>query len=164
MLKFFRVARLQNDAQVAPTGPKGRLNTPQSLQKLRIKPSDCVTFGRTCAQHNAPIALNRIIGQECSHRNGNDTKRETQNFKTKLVGPTNLPGPWGCDTRLFELRTFSRNVLRNLPDDMFRPCFRGSETSHPACRKRSLAKGGCGKKGTEASGKVTTKRPKESPK
>ena len=58
------------------------------------KALDCATFGRTCAQNNAP---NRIIGQECSHRHGNDIKRETQNFKTKLVGPTNLPGSWGCE-------------------------------------------------------------------
>ena len=70
---------------------------PTIPSKAENKASDCVTFGRTCAQHSAPGALNRIIGQECSHRNGNDIKRETQNFKTRLVGPTNLPGPWGCD-------------------------------------------------------------------
>ena len=72
---------------------------PTISSKAEYKTSDCVTFGRTRAQHNAHGVLNRIVGQECSHRNGNDIRRETQNFKTKLVGPTNLPGPWGCDKR-----------------------------------------------------------------
>ena len=70
----------------------GRLNA-HNLLKDQNTASDRVTFGRYCAQHNAAGALNRITGQESSHRNGNDIKRETHNFKTKLVGPTNLPGP-----------------------------------------------------------------------
>ena len=70
---------------------------PTIPSKTENKTSDCITFGWTCAQHNAPGALNRIIGQECAYKNGSGIKRETQNFKTKFVGPTNLPRPWWCE-------------------------------------------------------------------
>ena len=86
---------------------------PTIPSKAENKGSDCITFGRTYAQQNAPGALNRIIGQGCSHRTGNDIKRETQNFKTKLVCPTNLPGPWGCDS--FFLARLSLNPRARLP-------------------------------------------------
>ena len=57
-------------ATMALTG--GSHECPTIPSKAENEASDCVTFGRTCAQqcHNAPSALNRIIGQERSHRNG----------------------------------------------------------------------------------------------
>ena len=66
---------------------------PQSPQDQKTA-SDCVTFGRNRAQQNTADALNRIIGQECSHKSGND-KKENKILRENSWAQRTFPAPEG---------------------------------------------------------------------